>query len=536
MKKSRYLAISLITLISVSVIFFSFTFFQQQNNERNVLQKTKIFYQVIQHIMDDYVEDVDVERLINKAIEAMMEEIDPHSNYLPPQNFERMSEMFLGYEGIGVQFRMINEKPTVMHVLKDGPSERAGLQLGDRIIEADGTDLVGLGQNDIPPILKGPRGTRVKVMIERPGTDNPIPVTITRGRAIQESVRYYYMIDEITGYIKLDTFSRTTGREIQRAIKLLESRGMQKLVFDLRQNTGGLLSQAIEVADQFMKGGKVIVETRGRIPTANSVYKSSESPADFLNPMIVLVDENSASASEVVSGALQDMDRALIVGKTTFGKGLMQNQIQFEDRSALVLTTGRWYTPLGRLIQKDYDNKSREEYQRDARNDSLNVARDLNEDKPSFKTPTGRVVYGGGGIKPDVELDGTDFVNGDVYWVENFSPTQTIFLYAQEFSIANKNKWKNYSDFLENYKFNEAEQQKFIDYYNTANADAEGQVKELYSRALEHMDDLGIFLKARVAEFLWGDEARIRVFTKDDNVLNKSLKHFEQAGSLIKNR
>ncbi len=536
MKKSRYLSVTLITLISVSVIFFSFTFFQQYDNERNILRKTKIFYQVIQHIMDDYVDEVDVERLINKAIEAMMEEIDPHSNYLPPQNFERMSEMFLGYEGIGVQFRMINGKPTVMHVLKDGPSERAGIQLGDRIIGADGKDLVGLAQDDIPPILKGPRGTRVKVMIERPGTENPIPVTITRGRAIQESVRYYYMIDDKTGYIKLDTFSRTTGSEIQRAIKILESRGMEKLVFDLRQNTGGLLSQAIEVADQFMKGGKKIVETRGRIPSANNVYKSSESPADFTEAMIVIVDENSASASEVVSGALQDMDRALIVGKNTFGKGLMQNQIQFEDRSALVLTTGRWYTPLGRLIQKEYDNKSRAEYQRDARNDSLNTMRDLDEDRPSYKTPSGRIVYGGGGIRPDVELDATDFVNGDVFWLENFSAPQPIFLYAQEFSIKHKNRWKDYSDFMMNYNFDKTEQQKFIDYYKTATAGAEGQVKALYDRAIENMGDIGIYFKARVAEFLWGDEARIRVLTKDDNVLKKSLTHFEKAESLIKNR
>ncbi len=539
MRKHRLLNFSALTIILASVLFFSFQVADRNRNTNDLIQKSRILWQVITNVADQYVDEVDTNELLDAAIKAITEKLDPHSAYLPPQNFEDFSERFLGYEGIGVTFRMINGKATVMHVLRDGPSERAGLQMGDKIIAAEGKSIVGLEQNEIPPILKGPRGTRVNVTIERPGVDLPIPITISRGRAIQESVRYYYMIDAETGYLKLETFSRTTAKEIQDILRILESRGMKRLVFDLRRNTGGLLSQAVEVADKFMSGGKTIVTTKGRIPSANSVHKSTDSPTDIKYPMIVLVDEISASASEVVSGALQDMDRALIVGKNTFGKGLMQNQFEFEDRSALVLTTGRWYTPLGRLIQKDYENKTHAEYRRDAQNDSLNTVRDLDENRPVFKTPSGRVVYGGGGIKPDIELDATNFVSNFAFSLEGFSNDMPIFLYAQQFSIKHKDRWKNHQDFLQNFHFDDAMQKEFRDYLDSINFDPKtnfgANPAPFTNDDLDKgMSDIGIYFKARVAEFLWGDEARIKVLNKDDNVLHESLKYFDQAGNLIR--
>jgi len=526
MKKRMIILSVVMSVIIISSVFFSFKVIDIVGTRGDILLKTKIFTDIIWLISDEYVDEVDSDQLFTTAIQAMLDELDPHSQYVPPRRYEDMSERFLGYQGIGVQFRMVDNKITIMRVLRDGPSERAGLKLGDRIIEIEGKNAVGMKQDDVPALLKGPQGTRVRVTVERAGVAEPFEVEITRGQAFVESIKYFYMLDEVTGYINLETFSKTSIKELDYAVRILENQGMKRLVFDLRGNGGGLLPQAKEVSDKFLDGGKVIVETKGRTRMSNQVYKSESDPGDVDFPMIVLINEESASASEIVSGALQDWDRAIVVGKTSFGKGLMQTQIEFEDHSALLLTTGRWYTPLGRLIQKPYENKSNEQYRMDAMSDSLNKEREQEIDRPEFTTPLGRIVYGGGGITPDYEITSTNLVSRYAIEMNAFSAEQPIFRYAQEITVKNPDKWNDVYELIENYSLDGAELEKYKTFMDKINYKYDNENLEKYKGDIEK------YIEANMAQFLWGDEAYWRVFQVGDNVLADSQKYFSDAVKL----
>lgn len=535
MNNRRYFLIGILAIFLVSLFFFSFRVIEAIESRADIFQKTKIFTEILVNITERYVDEIDPDMLVDKAINAMMEELDPHSNLILPREYDRMSDRFLGYQGIGISFRMIQDKITVMRVLSGGPSERAGLKLGDYIVKIEGESAIGITTNEVQLLLKGPAGTKVNVTIDRPGVDRPIDVTITRGQAFVESIRYYYMLDDVTGYLRIDTFSRTTGDELARALQRLEGQGMQKLVLDLRGNTGGLLPQAIEVTDKFLSGKKLIVQTKGRAPETNAEHNSTDSPLDVNYPMIVLIDESSASASEIVSGALQDWDRALIIGKTSFGKGLVQSQILFDDHSALLLTIGRWYTPLGRLIQKEYENKTRLQYRIDARSDSLNILRQQMKDQPTFTTPMGRTVYGGGGITPDIEIEST-FV---AYFgtrsiselIDNNLADDPFFRYAQELAVKYPDRWKNVDDLIQEYKLEGTELDNYIQFLK----DNDFKFNEQMLDEENSTSFIETHIRMYIAEFLWGDNQRWQAYVIDDNVLWESLKHFPEAEKLVKN-
>ncbi|MFC1729898.1 S41 family peptidase [candidate division KSB1 bacterium] len=528
MKKRSMFISTFVVVIILSAVFFSFKLIYAYSARGDLFLKTKILTDIIWLISDEYVDEVDTDLLFNKAIKSLTDELDPHSQYVPPSSYENMSERFMGYAGIGVQFGMIDDRITVRRVLRNGPSERAGLKLGDRIIEIEGEDAIGLEQDDVPKLLKGPQGTRVKVTIEREGAGDPFEVEITRGQAFVETIKYFYMLDEETGYINLERFAITSISELEDAIRTLQEQGMKRLVFDLRFNGGGLLPQAKEIADKFLDGDKMIVETKGRTRSSNQVFTSTDNPEDFEDPVIVLTNEESASASEIVSGALQDWDRGLIVGSTTFGKGLMQAQIQFEDGSALLLTTGRWFTPLGRLIQKDYTDKTMSEYQAAARSDSLNKAREQDVERPQFTTPGGRTVYGGGGIAPDIEITSSNQVSSYVFNVESFSAEQPIFRYAQKLAVNNPDRWSDVYDLMENFSLEGTEYDRF-----------QGFLDEIgFQHDDEDIDktrsDFEKYIEARTAEFLWGDEPFWRAIQVDDNVLKEAVNYFSEAEALLR--
>ncbi|MCH7781641.1 S41 family peptidase [candidate division KSB1 bacterium] len=533
----RIILLSFVSVLTVSLIFFSFRVTDAFDTQAEIYQKTRIFTSILLKIIDEYVDEKDPDVLLDRAIAALMEDLDPHSNFVGPRAFENMSERIMGYQGIGIQFRMIENKITVMRVLRDGPSERAGLKMGDRIIKIEGENAIGMEQAEVPILLKGPTGTRVNVTLERPGIGE-IDVSITRGQAFLESVKYYFMLDDVTGYIHLETFSRTSSSEMDRALRHLQGQGMERLVFDLRENTGGLLPQAIEVADKFLGGNKSIVKTKGRIPSSNGEFNSTDSPADIKVPMIVLVDEQSASASEIVSGALQDWDRALIVGKTTFGKGLVQSQTQFDDRSALLLTIGRWYTPLGRLIQKDYTNKSRQQYRQDAASESFNLENRQREDRPTFTTPMGRTVYGGGGVTPDIDLE-SNFVLSPAYYMltpsvrallQNNQSYEPYFQYGQDFAVKNADRWSSAREFVEDYALEGAEYDSFIQFLNDKNMNFDEQDFDDESKVILEWN-----VRNRIAEFLWGDEGKMISAAKDYEALMNALEYFPEAEKLSKN-
>ena len=365
-------------------------------------------------ITQRYVDDVDTENLAEFAIEGMLEEMDPHSIYINAEQMRAVNEDFnAAFDGIGISYEFIpgeNDQDTlaVLNPLPDGPSDKAGLWSGDRIVAIDDSTAIGFTTTDVQRKLKGPRGTKVDVTVLRPGYDGMLEFTIKRDKIPLHTVDAAYMIDDQTGYIKLQRFARTTYAEFMDAAKELKNQGMERLVLDLRNNGGGFMDMAVRISDEFISGEKVIVTARSRHRDFNSENRAHVDGLLEDTPAIVLVNEQSASASEIVAGALQDHDRALIVGRRTFGKGLVQKQFPFKDGSVLRMTISRYYTPSGRFIQTPYDGGERVDYyqskvelHQSERALSASEILDQIPDSLKYKTGAGRTVIGGGGILPD---------------------------------------------------------------------------------------------------------------------------------------
>lgn len=376
----------------------------------NIYQQMRKFTDVLNLINQNYVDSVQVSQLTETAIRGMLQKLDPHSNYLPPKVRAEQQEQFQGnYYGIGVLFRIVKDTITVLAPLIGGPSEKLGVMCNDKIVKIDGNSAVGIQSDEVPKKLKGPEGTRVSVMIKREGSPNLIPYTITRGAVPIRTVDGYWMIDGTDiGYIYLNKFAATTVEEVQKAAQNLKAQGMKKLILDLRNNGGGYLQQAFGLVDEFVPAGKTIVYTKARNEALSERYFSTRAGSLENMPLIVLVNSGSASASEIVSGAIQDLDRGLVVGETSFGKGLVQVPYQLSDGSELRLTIARYYTPSGRCIQRDYKSGDRSKYYalegRQDVEEGSNLDHKHDNDttpRPKFKTLAGRVVYGGGGIVPD---------------------------------------------------------------------------------------------------------------------------------------
>src|SRR5439155_6738831 len=363
-----------------------------------------LFSQVLYLVQNNYVDVPDNEKLIKGAIDGMLKTLDPHTVYVPEQRAQRMDEEFQGeYSGIGIQFEIRDGAIVVISPLEGTPAYRLGIGPGDRITEVDDKPLPkNITNDDVFKLLRGPTGSMVKVTIERQDVADPLKFSIERAKIPIESIPYAYMMRPGVGYVRIIRFSQTTGEELEKSLTALRSQGMKSLMLDLRSNSGGLLSQAVETLDQLVPSNKLLVYTRGRIPSSNADYKSSERKKFLEGPLVVLIDHGSASASEIVSGAIQDLDRGLVVGTNSFGKGLVQNQLKLSNGSKLLLTIAHYYTPSGRLIQRDYTKYSdRAEYQEEAY--KVDVPSDsVLATLPKFKTSGGRTVYGGGGIYPDV--------------------------------------------------------------------------------------------------------------------------------------
>lgn len=379
-------------------------------NELNfslVPRTNKISY-ILSEIERKYVDTIDVSELTEAAIPPLIEKLDPHSVYIPASELQRFNEPLTGnFSGIGIQFNMTEDTIAVVNTVANGPSEMVGIQAGDRIIYVDDSLVAGQGipSNDIVKMLKGPKGTLVKVLVLRKGEKELLEFEITRDDIPLYSVDVAYMIDENTGYIKISTFAVTTFREFVEGVEKLHELGMTKLILDLRGNSGGLMDPAINISDQFLEANKLILYYQGKARPRYD-YHSSSGGICKDDELIILIDEMSASASEILAGALQDNDRGLIMGRRSFGKGLVQEHIDLRDGSAMRLTVARYYTPTGRSIQKPY-TEDHEEYYNDIyyrfenheleNSDSIHFA-----DSLKYTTPGGRTVYGGGGIMPDI--------------------------------------------------------------------------------------------------------------------------------------
>jgi carboxyl-terminal processing protease len=378
-----------------------------------VTQQYRVFTAALAAIEREYVDEVPPDRLVYGAIDGLLHTLDPHSSFFNPREYAQMRERQEGrYYGLGITISVIDGDITVMSIFEGSPAYKKGLRRGDIIAKIGEADAKGWTSDQAVKKLKGPKGTTVDISIRRRGYDGLLDMTVERDEVNITTVRAAFMMDKETGYVKLDQFTETSDRELGDALRRLTATGMKRLVFDLRDNPGGALDQAIRISNRFLPRGDLIVYTRGRVPNANQDYSATEQ-SDYTHlPMVTLVSRNSASASEIVAGALQDHDRALVVGETTFGKALVQSVYPISDGAGVAVTTGRYYTPQGRLIQRPWDG-SFDEYLTYTLRDQ--TAERQHKSAELKYTAAGRKVYGGGGIEPDKFMLGP---------VEGFNPTR----------------------------------------------------------------------------------------------------------------
>ena len=499
--------------------------------------------QVLEDIMEiierHYVDDVDVDELFDNATRGVLENLDPHSRYYSAEEYTALQEQYRGdYAGIGVSFEMFDGILTVLDSLEGGPSRALGIRPGDEIIEVEGQSAIGWTVEEVYENVRGPAGTRVNITVMRPSVDELLQYTITRGNVPIAAVSIVAMLDDEVGYIRLDTFSQKTADQVEKALQDLEARGMKRLVLDLRANGGGLMSQALQLTDKFLEGGKVIVETRGRTAVANASEETTDRSTHPELPMIVLVNRGSASASEIVSGALQDWDRALIVGETTFGKALVQNQFRFRDGSALFLTIARYYTPSGRLIQREYegDEYLGPETVDDVRSeDDPEWTSDQADDRPVFTTAGGRTVYGGGGIHPDIEIEPTR-VSGIAALMYR-RPLRLFFRYGVRYAGGHAAEIPaDFDDFNDNFVVTDEMVDDFVAFVRS-----EGIRERLDENNVpltdEVMDaareDIRIYIKSDVAAAVWGGDTGREVLLRYDDQVMRTIGLLPQAANLL---
>lgn len=469
------------------------------------------------YIEQDYVDDVNTDALLDEAITQMLGKLDPHSVYIPRENLQAVQENMQGnFVGIGVQFRMINDSITVIQPIKGGPSIQAGIKAGDRILIADKDTLSGkmMSSNDIPRYLKGEADTEVSLQVYRKTNDSLFTVDITRGKVNIKSVDLSYMLNDHMGYIKLDRFARNTYREFKEALTDLQNEGMTDLVLDLRGNGGGYVDMATKIVDEFLEDGKMIVFTKnnkGDIEESRATKKGT-----FENGgLYVLIDENSASASEIVAGALQDNDKGTIIGRRSFGKGLVQIEMGLGDGSAVRLTTARYYTPTGRSIQKPYGKNGNDSYYQDYQK-RINNGELLSKDSIpivdslKYTTPKGKVVYGGGGIIPDVfvAIDTTNQMTNFYFR----TMTNFAFDYVDENRKEITDQW-NIDDYIDSF---DADGKVFDEYMS--------RIKEAnVTTSFKTQEYLKWYLKASIANELFGDVGSYRIIHTRDLMLQKVL-------------
>ena len=533
-KRKIYLPFFIGLAVAIGILIGSTLNFDNKSMLFNNNSNEAKIKRLINYIQYDYVDEVDTDSLLDDAITNMLVKLDPHSIYLPKEELQQEKENMQGkFVGIGVSFLMHEDSVTVSGVIKNGPSEKAGILAGDRIIAADKDSLFGesmlekagvkgqeigsrLGNrkvtNAVMKALKGEANTEVLVTVYRRQTDEILDIPITRGSVPIASVSAYYMINSNLGYIGIDRFANTTYKEFKKGLDELVDKGMTSLVLDLRGNGGGFMHIATKIIDEFLEDGKLIVYTKNKSGQGDDYFATNK--GDFEDGSVyVLMDQNSASASEIVAGALQDNDKGIIVGRRSFGKGLVQQDMDLGDGSAVRLTTSRYYTPTGRSIQKPYESKNLKKYNSDylARihsgelisRDSIKVV-----DSLKFTTPKGKLVYGGGGIIPDVfvPIDTLNTYSNRLYGRLN----QFIFNYVDNHRVE-LNKWE-LEDFVENFDIDERIFNEYLD---------ELDIK--FPIAPRTRENLQLYFRAIFARNLFDETGYLMITQKKDNMILKVL-------------
>jgi len=476
---------------------------------------------LIDYIDYEYVDEINTDSIVDVAVNNILDKLDPHSVYIPKKDMAKVSENMKGdFVGIGISFFMENDTISVVRTIEDGPSYNKGIEPGDRILMADNVALFGqkLPNDVIIDKLKGKRGTPVKLKIYRKKDDKTFTVTITRDNVPLKSVEASYMLTRDMGYIKVNRFAESTYKEFKTALTNLQKQGAVKLTLDLRDNPGGYLGIAEQMADEFLKDHQLILFTKNKKGQIDSTYATKK--GSFENkPIYVLINERSASASEIIAGALQDNDIGTIVGRRSFGKGLVQREMELGDGSAVRLTIARYYTPTGRSIQKDYAKGNKDYYQKFTDRyttgelvsvDSIKVA-----DSLKFTTPKGKVVYGGGGIIPDIFVPIEGYGEEAISFLESGGiMSRFIFNHLEE----DRNRYNDYSekDFVRKFKVDDILFEKFINYMQLFSNQEESSMNYY-----EYEDKIKLYLKASIAEQIYNPNAYAIIKGQDDPMLIK---------------
>lgn len=505
----------------------------------SIYDQVKKFNDVLNRANQMYVENIDTKKLTEAAIRGMLNELDPHSVYIPADQMKKVTEDFQGsFEGIGVEFDVVKDTITIVTPISGGPSEALGIQSGDKIIKINDSSAIGLTREDVPKKLRGPKGTKVKLGIKRSGEAKLIDYDIIRDKIPLYTVDAAFMIDKTDiGLISINRFAATTHSEFMEAAAKLRSEGMKKLILDLRNNPGGYLDQAFRLADEFLKGGQKIVYTKGRRPEVDEDYYSNDG-GEFENiPLIVMINGGSASASEIVSGAVQDLDRGLIVGDVSFGKGLVQQQYPLPDGSAYRLTISRYYTPSGRLIQRPYGDKDKY-YRGEGREEveegeniehSQDSKKKSDSTRPIFKTMSGRTVFGGGGITPDyvVKPDTITPLSVSIRRKNIFWEFTDSYLRGSGASIRTSFK-DNFNGFRKNFDITD----DLLKDFRTLSDSREIQWNDTnYATDKEYLKSM---IKATIARSIFGNAGFYPIAYEDDKQIKKAITLFPEASKIAK--
>ena len=508
---------------SMAVIFLFLNLNFQQVSTDKKFDKVNTFFKVLRLIEENYVTVPDTNSLVDGAISGMIDKLDPHSIYINKNDYQETNESMDGeFEGIGVEFSIIDDYITVISPIIDGPAHRSGIQSGDQIIKINGESAYQITIPEVLKKLKGPKDTQVEITVARKGVE-PFNRILIRDKIPLKSVSTYFMMDDNIGYIKLSNFSKKTVQEFNNAFYDLKQSGMESLLLDLRNNPGGLLDQAIALLDMFISTNDTLLFTKGRLPSANTVLKASYNRYDENLPIITIINRGSASASEIISGTFQDLDRGLVIGETSFGKGSVQQHYDLDNETAARITIAKYHTPSGRSIQRDYAQGD-DEYYDNLSVENRELSDSLKNTLPQFKTKKGRTVYGGGGINPDIYYKDT-LVLSDTSVDLIYSPNRYIFNYSETL----KNDYQNmkYSYLIE-YALDKINFKDFIEWLS------ENEFENLNENELKgDWDYIKVRIIAEIANKFFGRTYYYKVLIMNDKTAQESLKYFNEAKTLL---
>ena len=531
-KKNRFMpllmAASMILGILIGTFYanhFSGSRLTVVNNGSNKLSN------LLRIIDDQYVDDVNIDSLVEKAMPLILGELDPHSVYISAKDVQQSEDDLKGsFSGVGIEFTIRQDTIHVENVIKNGPAEKAGIIAGDKIVMVDGKKFVGkqVTQEEAMHRLKGPQGSKVRVGVLRFGHSKVLSFDITRAEIPTKTITAAYMLDDTTGYIKIKNFGEKTYPELLIALANLQQQGFQNLVIDLRDNPGGYLQSAVQVANEFLPAKKLIVYTEGR-KSPRQDYTSDGHGAYQNIPLVVLINEGTASAAEILAGAMQDNDRATIIGRRSFGKGLVQQQIPFPDGSMIRLTIARYYTPSGRCIQKPYTSGDNKDYEEDLitryEHGEFFSQDSIKHEGPEYHTSKGRVVYGGGGITPDIFVP--EDTTGYTSYYKEASMSGLILQFGYDYTDEHRDRLKEFT--TEEALVRHLRRQNLVEQF-AKYAEKHGLKRRnlLIQRSHQLLEQ---YIFSRVVYIMLDEEAWLKFLNRDDNAIRESLRLFKEGGA-----